>query len=31
MFELNCQYDIELNEADFAPPLTIGLTWAVFF
>ena len=31
MFNMNCQYDIEMNEADFGAPLTIGLTWAVFF
>ena len=31
MFELNCRYDIEMNEADFGAPLTIGLTWTVFF
>ena len=31
MFEVNCRYDIEMNEADFGAPLTIGLTWAVFF
>ena len=30
MFELNCRYDIEMNEADFGAPLTKGLTWAVF-
>ena len=31
MFELNCRYDIEMNEADLEAPLTKGLTWAVFF
>ena len=31
MFKLNCRYDIEMNEADFGAPLTLGLTWAVFF
>ena len=30
MFKLNCRYDMEMNEADFAAHLTIGLTWAVF-
>ena len=30
MFKLNYRYDIEMNEDDFAAPLTIGLTWAVF-
>ena len=31
MFKLNCRYDIEMNEADFGAPMTIGLRWAVFF
>ena len=31
MFKLNFRYYIEMNEADFAAPLTIGITWAVFF
>ena len=31
MLKLNCRYDIEMNEVDFGAPLTIGLTWAVFF
>ena len=31
MFKLNFQYDIEMNEADFGAPLTMRLTWAVFF
>ena len=31
MFELNCQYDIEIDEVDFGAPLAIGLTRAVFF
>ena len=30
MFKLNCRYDIEMNEDDFAAPLTIGLLWVVF-
>ena len=30
-FKLDCQYDIEMNEADFRAPLMIGLKWAVFF
>ena len=25
MLKLNCRYDIEMNEADFAAPLTKGL------
>ena len=31
MFKSNFRYDIEIKEADFAAPLTMGLTWAVFF
>ena len=31
MCELNCRYDIGINEVDFGAPLTIGLNRAVFF